>query len=212
MSLFFSRYTRCPRCGKKTAAGLKKTELRLGIWEYLCENCKNVYWIDRAYSYRLITLLLVAVFLCAVFAAYLHQAHLLLSIPILASIPFLAHRYCPRYKKIPFSDTSGVDPSCYTERLPEESVAGQIANGVFVRKGEILTTVADFDSFPCFEAASPVILVKTAMSGQIAFSFLYEHPNNTAVLREYITLYRDNERIVVHTDTPFIGSGKALRQ
>lgn len=89
MSLFFSRYTRCPRCGKKTAAGLKKTELRLGIWEYLCENCKNVYWIDRAYSYRLITLLLVAVFLCAVFAAYLHQAYLLLSIPILASIPFL---------------------------------------------------------------------------------------------------------------------------
>lgn len=126
--------------------------------------------------------------------------------------PFPAHRYCPRYKKIPFSDTSGVDPSCYTERLPEESVAGQIANGVFVRKGEILTTVAGFDSFPCFEAASPVILVKAAMSGQIAFSFLYEHPNNTAVLREYITLYRDNERIVVHTDTPFIGSGKALRQ
>ena len=91
-------------------------------------------------------------------------------------------------------------------------MAGQIENGVFVHKGEILTSVADFDSFPCFEAASPVIMVKAAMSGQIAFSFLYEHPDKTAVLREYITLYRDYERIVVHTDTPFIGSGKALRQ
>lgn len=148
MNLFFSRYSRCPRCGKKTAAGLKKTDLRLGIWEYRCGNCKNVCWIDRAHSYNLITLLLAAVFLFAVFAAYLHQAYLLLSIPILASIPFLAHRYCPRYKKIPFSDTSGVGPSCYTERLPEESVAGQIENGVFVHKEESLTTVADFDFFP----------------------------------------------------------------
>lgn len=42
MNLFFTRYSRCPRCGKKAAAGLKKTELRLGIWEYRCENCKNV--------------------------------------------------------------------------------------------------------------------------------------------------------------------------
>ena len=91
-------------------------------------------------------------------------------------------------------------------------MAGQIENGVFVHKGEILTSVAGFDSFPCFEAASPVIMVKAAMSGQIAFLFLYEHSDNTAVLREYITLYRDNERIVVHKDAPFIGSGKALRQ
>ena len=63
MNLFFTRYTRCPWCGKKAAAGLKKTELRLGIWEYRCGNCKNVCWIDRAHSYRLITLLLAAVFL-----------------------------------------------------------------------------------------------------------------------------------------------------
>ena len=42
MNLFITRYSRCPRCGKKAAAGLKKTELRLGIWEYRCENCKNV--------------------------------------------------------------------------------------------------------------------------------------------------------------------------
>lgn len=42
MNLFFTRYSRCPRCGKKAAAGLKKTELRLGIWEYRCGNCKNV--------------------------------------------------------------------------------------------------------------------------------------------------------------------------
>ena len=78
-------------------------------------------------------------------------------------------------------------------------MAGQIENGVFVRKGEILTTVAGFDSSPCFGAASPVIMVKAAMSGQIAFSFRYEHPDNTAVLREYITLYRDGTAITVHT-------------
>lgn len=78
-------------------------------------------------------------------------------------------------------------------------MAGQIENGVFVRKGEILTTVAGFDSSHCFEAASPVIIVKAAMSGQIAFSFRYEHPDNTAVLREYITLYRDGTAITVHT-------------
>ena len=90
-------------------------------------------------------------------------------------------------------------------------MAGQIENGVFVHKGEILTTVADFDNFPCFETASPVIIVKATTSGQIAFTFLYEHPDNAAVLRKYITLYRDGERIAVHTDTPFIGSGKILR-
>lgn len=211
MNLFFTRYTRCPWCGKRTTAGYKKIEMRLGLGEYRCESCKNIYWIDRAHSYSVITLLFAAVFLCAIFAAYIHWSFLLFSIPIIASIPFLAYRYCPRYKKIPSSDTSGINPSCYTERLLEESVAGQLESGVFVRKGEILTTVADFDDFPCFETASPVIIAKATTSGQIAFTFLYEHPDNAAVLRKYITLYRDGERIAVHTDTPFIGSGKILR-
>ena len=121
--------------------------------------------------------------LCAIFAAYLHQAYLLLSIPILASIPFLAHRYRPRYKRflspIHRASTQAAIPSVCRRKAWRDRLKTAFSS----HKGEILTSVADFDSFPCFEAASPVIMVKAAMSGQIAFSFLYEHPDNTAVLR-----------------------------
>lgn len=81
MNLFFTRYTRCPWCGKRTTAGYKKIEMRLGLGEYRCESCKNIYWIDRAHSYSVITLLFAAVFLCAIFAAYIHWSFLLFSIP-----------------------------------------------------------------------------------------------------------------------------------
>ncbi len=133
MNLFFRDIPAAPGAAKKTAAGLKKTELRLGIWEYRCGELQkrllNRQGAFLSFNNASACRSLFVRNLCGLSSSSLPAAQY--PYPF-ASIPFLAHRYRPRYKKIPFSDTSGVDPSCYTERLPEESVAGQIENGVFV--------------------------------------------------------------------------------
>ncbi|MDL2287439.1 hypothetical protein LJB90_02615 [Eubacteriales bacterium OttesenSCG-928-G02] len=182
------KYKRCPYCGKNTKASIKSRVI--GIYNHRCENCCKVYKIK--YEDSILTSWILILGIIEIILIILSRYFSILMF-IFLLVPSMIQKYCPKYKKT-YGDViqspSGMD--LLYENLMLTSFKVSIPNGLKLNRGEILPTIADFDSHDCFSVASPVMIAKTEKDFCYC-AFLYEHPGNDKCFQDsFINMYKDN--------------------